>query len=185
MYTFRQLILVACLFSCLFGCKSDDDIECPNGEILVNGACEDIQEVITSVELIFNEVDTFAFRDYDGIGSQAPTVDLITLNANTAYNVQARVLDESKTPVEDKTTEIEEEGDHHQFFYTVINANVTVAYDDVDEDGNPIGLKTTMQTGDASTGSLQVTLKHLHDDKTGDPAAGETDIEVSFEVAIK
>ncbi len=185
MYTFRKLILFTVLVCCFAACKRDNDPECPNGQVLWGGECEDIQEVITSVELIFNEVDTFAFRDYDGIGSQAATIDVIKLTANTSYNVQARVLDESKNPVEDKTTEIEEEGDHHQFFYTVINANIEVAYDDLDEDGNPIGLKTTMQTEAASTGNLQVTLKHLHDEKTGNVSDGATDIEVSFEVEVE
>ena len=65
-------------------------------------------------------------------------------------------------------------------------------YEDEDGDGNPIGLETTMITGDPSTGTLTVILRH-EPDKNADGvsdgditnAGGETDIEVDFPVVIK
>ena len=72
------------------------------------------------------------------------------------------------------------------------NANVTTAYTDMDDDGNPLGVSFTLTTGDASTGNLTIVLRHLLDKNAagvsdGDitNAGGDTDIEVTFPVVIQ
>ncbi|MEO1713252.1 MAG: type 1 periplasmic binding fold superfamily protein, partial [Bacteroidota bacterium] len=94
---------------------------------------------------------------------------------------------------EDITREIEEEDDEHQLFYQIASdLNLTVAYEDADGNNNPVGLLTTITTGDASTGTLTVTLRHepakdASGVSDGDiaNAGGETDIEVIFDVEIQ
>lgn len=134
---------------------------------------------------------TFIWRDLDGEGGNPPVIMTEPLAANTAYTVRINLLDESQMPPEDITDEIEEEDDEHQFFYLPSGIALTVEYLDSDGNGNPIGLWTRMTTGDPSTGSLQVTLRHGPNKsatgvKEGDitNAGGDTDIEVEFDVTI-
>jgi hypothetical protein len=69
---------------------------------------------------------------------------------------------------------------------------ILMIHNDMDEDGNPIGLSTTVNTSDAGTGNLTIILRH-EPVKTnsgvadGDPtnAEGETDIEVTFNYTVE
>ena len=155
------------------------------------------QELITTLILHFHSMDSsehkmFTFRDLDGEGGQPPTIDVEQLTAGTVYHVHVEVLDESQTPVMDITQEIEEEGDHHQFFYHVSGVGITIAYDDEDEYGLPIGLRTLWMVGDAGSGTVVVSLRHDPDKLApgvGDGditnAGGDTDIEVDFPVTVQ
>jgi hypothetical protein len=69
---------------------------------------------------------------------------------------------------------------------------MTITYNDSDANNLPVGLKTVLTTGNTSTGTLAVTLKHkpnkaaagvLGGDITN--AGGETDINVEFNVEIQ
>lgn len=169
----------------LFNCKKNKD-EAPTPQN------ENEQEQITTLHLIVSEgstvIDTFTFRDVDGPGGNAPTIEDVSLSANKSYNARLLLLDESGTEVDTISNEIEEEKDVHQFFYTITSANLTVNYDDADDNGVPVGLQTNMVTGAASTGTLKIVLKHQPDVKptsgNGDPALGATDVEVTFVLNI-
>ncbi|QNF35870.1 hypothetical protein HUW51_16845 [Adhaeribacter swui] len=157
--------------------KDDDDADAPVNE----------SELITTVTLTMREVGTAntvtaTFRDPDGEGGNAPTqFDEIVLKPNTVYNTTITLLDESKTPPADITEEIEEEEEDHQFFFTpTAGLNVSVAYDDGDDNNLPVGLETKITTGAPSTGSLKVTLKHQVGTKNNNIATGETDVELNF-----
>jgi hypothetical protein len=130
---------------------------------------------------------TATFRDPDGEGGNAPVkFDEIVLKPNAVYNTTITLLDESKTPAEDITEEIEEEADDHQFFYTpTAGLNVTIAYEDKDSKQLPLGLKTKMTTGAASTGKLKVTLKHQAGTKNNNINTGETDVELDFTTKVQ
>ena len=148
-------------------------------------------ELITSVVLNFTDsatqqVLTFQFRDPDGAGGNNPTVfDTLQLKANSTYFVSTLLLDESKSPVDTISNEVEEEGDEHQFFYTPQNGiAVTINYEDQDANGDPIGLATKWKTGALGTGSVLVVLKHQAGEKNGSAATGETDVEVAFPTSI-
>jgi hypothetical protein len=149
-------------------------------------------ELITTVTLTMQEAGTAntvtaTFRDPDGEGGNVPTqFDEIVLKPNTVYNTTISLLDESKTPAENIGEEIEEEADEHQFFYTPTSGlNVTVAYDDQDSKNLPLGLKTRVTTGAASTGKLKVTLKHQPGTKNNNIATGETDVELDFTTKVQ
>lgn len=64
---------------------------------------------------------------------------------------------------------------------------MSFGYADADANGKPIGLKTILNTGGASSGTLKIILRHQADKNAagvsnGNPtnAGGETDIEVDF-----
>ena len=157
---------------------------------------ENEEELITTLEMTFtpagggNEV-VFSVFDEDGDGPAAPEYTNGTLSAGTDYNVSIKVRNDIDN--EDITLEIIEEDEEHQFFFSVTNGlNLEFAYDDTDGNGNPIGLATTFTTGDASTGTMQVELRHEPNKSAdgvvnGNPtnAGGETDIQVTFDVTIE
>lgn len=182
----------------LVSCEDDDTEETP--------PTQNDPEVITDLVLNFTDPDTqesleFRFSDPDGPGGNAPTIDDIELLNQVGYQLSLSVLDASDpNDVEDITEEIEEEDEEHQFFYvTGGNADdvVTISYDptDVDDDGNPIGLRTNWVTSGTSTGSETVTVVLRHEPNKSAPGAsdgvlsdevgGETDIEVTFNLTVQ
>ena len=68
------------------------------------------------------------------------------------------------------------------------SAGLTITKTDVDGDGNPVGIATTVTTGSAATGSLTVILKHeptKPNDGTATGAGGSTDVEVSYSIEVQ
>ena len=175
------------------------------GTIVLTTQCggdpEDVnsEELITTVRINFtdnqnaNNTASALFQDMDGAGGNNPTITGPTLSANTTYTATVEFLDESGETAEDITAEVEDEGAEHQVFYTVAGGlNASVVYGDEDTNGNPVGLVAEVTTGDASTGTLTITLRHEPNKMgTGVPegditnAGGETDVEVSFDVTIQ
>lgn len=102
------------------------------------------------------------------------------------------MFNEVETPRENITTEIQEEDEEHQFFFQSNVDDLTIAYTDQDDDGNPVGLNTSLTTGEPSSGSITIILRH-EPNKTasgvssGDiaNAGGETDIEVVFPIDVE
>ena len=183
-FFWSTLVLLAVVLT-FTACEKDDPEE-PNEE-----------EVITSLIYTLNPGDgsipvVISFQDLDGDGGNAPTIVNGTLQANTTYSGAIELLNEQETPAERITEEIEEEDEEHQFFFETSVNGLTVAYDDKDEDGNPIGLATTLTTGEAGSGTLTVTLRHEPDKAAAGVAdgmianaGGETDIEVSFDIEVQ
>jgi hypothetical protein len=176
----KPVLLLFLTASLLSSC--DKDNEEPENE----------EELITTVTLAMQEVGTTntvtaTFRDPDGEGGNAPTkFDEIVLKPNKVYNTTITLQNESVSPPEDITKEILAEADDHQFFYTpTAGLNVTVAYDDKDSKNLPIGLKTKITTGAASTGKLKVTLKHQPGSKNNSMAIGDTDVEIDFTTKVQ
>ena len=183
----KNILWALPLFSVLLftSCEKDDP-DIPNEEELITTLIYTLtpEGGGTAIE--------FRFTDLDGDGGDAPVIVNGTLAANTTYNGVVTLLNEAESPVEDITEEVEEEDEEHQLFFTVTDANATVAYADADADGNPVGLATTLTTTGASTGTLVVTLRHEPNKgaagvSSGDitNAGGETDIEVTFSVVIQ
>jgi hypothetical protein len=134
----------------------------------------------------------FSFTDLDGDGGEEPTIVAQPLAANTTYNAVIELLNEQETPAESISEEVDEEAEEHQFFYTSTLSSLTISYDDMDADGNPIGLKTKVNTSGPGSGSLKITLKHEPSksasgvsDGNIENAGGETDIEVTFDALIQ
>ncbi len=160
---------------------------------------ENEQELITTVKLTLtsmssDSVVTLLFQDLDGDGGNAPITTVSgTIAANQSYNAKIDILDETATPADDITTEVEAEGINHQLFYLPNNGlNLTFAYSDVDANAKPIGISTAVSAGSASNGTLRIVLRHEPDKSAtnvsmGDitNAGGETDFDVEFDVVVQ
>ena len=179
------LALFAILFLTMTSCKDDDPvIDEPEEEV--------ITDLVFTLTPLSGDPVTLSFSDPDGDGGDPPIVATGTLAPNTTYTGTIEVKDESGTPTMNITSEIQEEDEDHQFFFALNGLNATITYDDMDANGNPIGLSSTLTTSDASNGTMTITLRH-EPDKTasgvadGDAtnAGGETDIEVTFNVIIQ
>ncbi|WP_300440243.1 type 1 periplasmic binding fold superfamily protein [Christiangramia sp.] len=178
MFLFLGLVITSC---------SDDDDNIPEE---VNE-----EEVITTMTVTLTPAGggdeiTLQTRDLDGDGPNAPEVTVSgPLAANATYNGSIVLLNETESPAENITEEVEEEDEEHQFFYTVSNGlNVTVEYANFDDDGNELGTEFTLTTGAASSGNLTFTLRHdLTKPNGGDlsAAGGETDISATFNVSVE
>lgn len=187
MKTTNWILFLALSFTLILnGCKDDE-----------NGPVNE-EELVTTLRLTFTPTGggtpaILQFRDLDGDGGNAPVITADTLSAITEYNVSIQVLNESVTPADTITLEIEEESDVHQFFFQPeTGLFLSFDYTDTDNEGHPVGLLSTAQTGFASAGTLVVTLRHEPDKhaagvEDGDitNAGGETDIEVVFDVVVE
>lgn len=188
MKTLKTIALILSTASIFSSCSDDDKATPVNQE-----------EVITTVEVTLtngSNVVTLIQKDLDLDGPDAPEITGGTLAANTTYTGIIRLLNETKTPVEVVSEEIEESAQEkleHQFFFGVNSGLLgTFAYSDVDANDNPIGLNFTFTTGNASTGNLSVTLRHLPNKSaagvsSGDitNAGGSTDASASFPITIE
>ena len=168
----------------IFASCSDDDDNTPEP---VNE-----EEVITTLTVTLesgSDTVVMQYQDLDGDGPDAATVTVSgSLSNNTTYAGSIVLLNETESPAENITEEVEEEDDEHQFFYTVgAGLDVDTEYSNFDGDGNPLGTMFVLNTGITSSGGLTFTLRHEpNKPNTGlENAGGETDIEVTFDVTVE
>jgi hypothetical protein len=181
--------------------------------LLLSGCSDDPkpvneEELITTLRLTLvpqgdGTTVTLEFKDLDGDGSGAPeytyapstgtgenTAALLT--ANITYTATLELLNETESPVENITAEIEEEADEHLFCFTETLNGLSITYADTEGDyltggsTNVVGLVTTWETTTVGDGTVTITLRHQPGTKTGAcPGSGDTDIEVTFKVSIQ
>ena len=192
MNSFKNDILFSIVVtsSILFGSCSNDEEPVPVNE----------EEVITTMTITFvpqgggGSPVILQTRDLDGDGPNAPVVSVSgSLSSGQTYDANIALLNETESPAEDITSEVQAEGDEHQFFYlTAGNLELDTDYDDVDGNGNPIGLSFIASAGNAGTGTLTVVLRHLPDKEAdgvseGDitNAGGNTDVSEDFPLEIQ
>ncbi|WP_178985205.1 type 1 periplasmic binding fold superfamily protein [Winogradskyella helgolandensis] len=179
-----KLLAVLFMSSIAFvSCSSDDDDHDNH---------DHEEELITTVKYtLTNGVDfvTLEFQDLDGEGGADGTYDISgPLTANTTYTGTIQLLNETESPADNITLEVQEEGDEHEFFYTPSISDITITKDDSDVDGNPIGILTTLTTGTAGIGSLTIELIHeptKPNDGTSANAGGSTDVQVTFAIEVQ
>lgn len=178
-----KTLLVSITALLTFSCSNDD-----------NGPVNE-EEVITTVTTTLTgggQIITLTSRDLDGDGPNAPIITVSgNLIANTTYAGEVSFLNETVSPADNITAEVEAEGEEHQIFYQFPAALGTVTYTDLDLNGKPIGLAFTLTTGNAGTGNLTVTLRHLPNKSatgvaSGDitNAGGATDALVTYPVTV-
>ncbi|APZ48141.1 type 1 periplasmic binding fold superfamily protein [Polaribacter reichenbachii] len=150
------------------------------------------EELITTVNYTLtngDDVVTLSFVDLDGEGGADGTYTVSgSLTANTTYIGAIELLNATEDPAEDITVEVKDEGDEHEFFYSSNINGVSIEKTDEDGDGNPIGIETTLTTGDAGVGTLTIVLKHeptKPNDNNADNAGGSTDVEVTFAISVQ
>lgn len=185
-----NLLLVIGLLSilCITSCKKDE----PEDPIIPNE-----EEVITTLNFTLTPDGggapvVFTFQDLDGDGGNPPVVTDGVLDVNSTYTGSLELLNELESPAEDITTEVQDEAEEHQFFFESSLSGINISYDDLDVNGNPIGLNTILNTDGLASGTIIITLRHLPNKdavgvSSGDitNAGGETDIEVVFNVEVQ
>lgn len=194
-----RLVLVASLLfpiGFLSGCDDDDPQK------------EDTPEMITKATLTFTPDSgapiVVTATDPDGEGAQDISVDSpINLEAHKSYTLSITLINglaQPSDPAYNITTEVEEEGDEHMFFFewtnnmfidpagngNLDNRNDDVNYGDQDVNSLPIGLETSWIAGNQASGTFRVVLKHQPDLKTAASGSsmGETDLDITFEINI-
>ena len=168
----------------LSSCEKKDPV-IPNEEELITTMTYTLTPVGGGDAVIFN------FQDLDGDGGNDPVITNGVLKTNTTYNGVISLLNETETPAGNITAEVEAEGEHHQFFYSIEGAASTtteITYNDEDVNGNPVGISTSFTTTSASTGTLNIVLRHeplKPNDGNLVDAGGQTDIQVTFDLDIQ
>ena len=183
MKTMKNISFYALLSIAMIGCSDDD-----TAPEVIND-----EELITTVILTLTQESgdqvVLTTVDRDGDGPDEPVTTVVgSFSENTQYQGAVQFLNETEDPAEDITEEVEEEADEHQVFYTISEGlNITTTYVDFDDNDNPLGVNITLETGEASSGSLTVTLRHepVKPNDGLDSAGGETDIATSFDVTIE
>ncbi len=138
----------------LSSCEKDNDGE------------ENEEEVITTMQLTFvptgaGTTVTYKFDDPDGPGGANATIDEIVLAPGATYNVTVQLLNKTENPAADITAEVAAESQNHRFYYEVAGSpNVTVSGLNTDINGLPLGITSVWTTGAASTGKVEITLRH-------------------------
>ncbi|MBX2968925.1 MAG: hypothetical protein KF803_06115 [Cyclobacteriaceae bacterium] len=161
------------------------------------------EELITTLTVTLTPTGgapiTMTFKDLDGEGAGVPEYiyssggDAAVLSASTTYTAEITLLNESVTPAENITEEVEEEADEHLFCFDKTGlTGLTITYADTEADyiaggsTKVVGLATTWTTTTTGEGTVTIILRHQPGTKTGDcPGPGETDIEVTFNIAIQ
>lgn len=156
------------------------------------------EEVITTMKLTFVPIGggatlTYQFDDPDGPGGTIPTKDEIVLAPSRSYNVTVQILNKTATPATDITTEIQAESDAHRFYYEPSAAsNINISGLDNDVNGVPLGITGAWATGNATTGTIKITLRHYPGTPPGKEISdsvsstkSNSDIEVEFNTKIQ
>ena len=181
----KLLLLTAAFFTILLAsCSKDDDTpEVVNEEELITTL------TVTLVPEGGGTPIVLTTRDLDGDGPNDAEITVSSsLAAGTIYNGTIELLDETSSPAEDITEEVEEEADEHQFFYTIGSGlDVTATATNLDSNGNLLGTEFTLTANAASSGALTFTLRHEPTKpNTGlSSAGGETDIAATFTVTVE
>ena len=202
-------VLTAAVFvtaALTFACADDDETS-PTGPADPEEHEEDDhdhgpgeEELITTLEITLRPSSggapvTASFQDLDGPGGNEPVVYRLIVMKGTDYNGSVRVLNETETPPENITEEVEEEAEAHQFFYETLGgfsvATVTVTDKESDYVTNsgadhPVGIQFTLSVPDnAQNGEFRVILSHYDEGpKDGTTQSDETDIDVTFDVEV-
>lgn len=149
--------------------------------LLLSGCVKDpenAEEEIDTVELQFNNNGPTVKWT---VGST--TTPEIVLEANQEYTANVKFLNEEEG--EDVTVEVREEANEHLVCYELSGAaNLTINISDTDG-SLPLGLETQWTTGDASSGTLILKLRHQPGVKDGTCVPGESDVEVDFNITIQ
>jgi hypothetical protein len=176
-----RLLQLTLILSILFLASCEKDPVIPNEEELITTLNFELIPIGGGATV------SFTFQDLDGDGGDAPIISGGILSANESYVGTLVLLNETENPADNISLEVEEEGEEHQFFFQSTLSDVSVAYNDQDVNGNPIGLSSTLTTANVGTGSLTITLRHEPNKFASgvsngalSNAGGETDIEVTF-----
>ena len=152
------------------------------------------EEVITTLTVTLTPASGTAIVlksfDDDGDGPNSPELTVSgSLVTNTVYSGAIELLNELESPAENITDEVNRESDEHQIVFTLSGlSNVVIDNLNTDTNGMPLGTTFNLTTGAAESGTLTFTLRHeptKPNNGTLAEVAGDTDIEVTFDVVVQ
>ena len=204
--TIKTLAMAAMMSVAFIACKKDKSNE-PTPDAPNPPTNE--SELITTMKVILRDtatqtITTYVFSDLDGAGGNPATFgnsgadSVINITANHVYEATILLLDQTKTPADTISNEVEEEGADHMFFFnsiaptgtpynTYLTGSMTnIKYLDLDANNRGIGLSTlwTAPSMMMAKSPLTIELKHQPGVKDGSYAPGETDIQVGFKLKV-
>lgn len=189
----QRALITGLVASSLTACKKDKEETPSPTPPPVNE-----EELITTLILTFTDTAAnpdvsyeLRYTDLDGPGGAEPVQTGVPLPASRELLLEVRVLNESESPAEEITDEVRAEDEDHQFFFQA-TGGLVIVYDDVDGNGQPVGLRNRATTPPSGSVTLRTTLRHLPNKSAagvadGDitNAGGETDIEVDLDLNIQ
>ncbi len=164
------LFVMAVSISLLFhGCSKDEKTVSPP----LPG-----NEFLTSVRLVVtntndpSDVQIATVTDTTLVANPPDSINhpALNLKANSTYSVSVLFLDETKKPAGNVTDDIYARRNYHLICFDIAGgANLAVARTDMDTNtpSLPIGLQDKFTTGAASSGTLNVQLRHQPNAKNG------------------
>ena len=183
----KELFSILSLLLLLMACKKEEQVVDP--PLPEN-------EMLTTLSLLLISSDnadtvTSIWRDLTPNDTNLPDTSLALLNLkdSTLYRAELAFSDETKSPVEDITAEVQTRANYHRIFYypsTSLGSNFNVNITDFDTNSPPLalGLTSNFQTFQSSNGVLRVVLKHQPNGKDGSFEPGTIDADVNFRVQI-
>ncbi|MFZ9661480.1 MAG: hypothetical protein ACO29O_06330 [Chitinophagaceae bacterium] len=177
----KHVIVCTWVLYCFTSCLKDK-IEDPNEEELITTVG------VTLTDQKTQQPFTFLFRDLDGPGGLPPQqFDTIKLNANSIYDAQIILGNESVAPAENIRNEVESESNDHQVFYLPNGIELQVSQLNKDANGWDLGTASKWNTGSSGKGNIRITLKHKPGFKSSNDGVeiGETDVEIDFPVSLQ
>ncbi len=183
------------------------------GVIILSAGCgdddtppmENPEEIITDVTLTFTPTSgpsiVASAIDSDGDGPEELAINgSIVLATNTTYSLTIDL--QNSIDGESITDEILEEAEEHMFFFgwqggifaapngdgNIEDRSDNVIYSDEDDNGLPLGLRTSWITADAATSTFRVILKHQPDGvktETSESSDGDTDLDLTWDLSIE
>lgn len=204
--TIKTIAIVSTAMLVLNACKKDPVQPIVNTPVPPTNE----EELITTMKVMLHDTTThtdmiYTFSDLDGDGGN-PAVfggtnqsdSVIHITKNHVYECKILLLDQSKSPVDTISNEVEEEANDHMFFFNSTNPTgnpytvyltgsmTTIKYLDLDGNNRGLGLKTLWNTPTMAMpkSALTIELKHQPSVKNGTYAPGETDIQVPFKLQV-
>jgi hypothetical protein len=113
---------------------------------------------------------------------------MLNLKANSTYTMTVQFLDETTKPAGQVTDDIYDRRNYHLICFDISGgANLTVVRTDLDTNNPPlqIGLQDKLTTGAASTGTMNLQLRHQPNAKNGTCDPGSSDADVDYNIVIK
>ena len=181
-----SVFLISTLILLFNGCSKDEKTVSPP----LPG-----NEFLTTVRVIAtnttdpNDVQVASVTDTTLIANPPDSINHpgLKLKANSVYTVAVQFLDETKKPAGNVTDDIYARRNYHLICFDVSGgANLAVQRTDKDTNNPPleIGLQDKFTTGAASSGILNLQLRHQPNAKNGSCDPGSSDADVDFTISI-
>lgn len=177
-YPHLLLLCLSLSVALLISCNGSDD---DNGSMM-NTDPDFIQNLTLSLTpTTGGQPFNLTYFDEDGSGGAAPIISSEQLPIQTTFSATLTMLDANGNAFN-----LERE-DTQVFFSVSGGLDMSIAYNDMDANGNPVGFSTQITTGELpTTGSFNVVVKTMvNKPNTGiaGSTAGEVEVDFSFNVS--